>query len=70
MTIIANKLYSMEVDKNLLVVLTSVILIVVVLVMASISHIRKFVRSGFSYVSIVIFFWICLISALGLVRLA
>lgn len=60
----------MEVDKNLLVVVASVILIIVILVMASIPPIPRFVRGDFSHVSIVTFFLICLISALGLVRLA
>lgn len=69
-TITTNRLYSMEVDKNSLVVIASVILIIVVRVMASIPRIRRFVRGGFSHVSIDIFFYICLISALELVRLA
>lgn len=56
MTITANRLYSMEVDKNLFVVVVSVILIVSALVMASIPRIRRFVQGGFSHLSIVTFF--------------
>lgn len=56
MTIITNQLYSMEVNKNLHVIVASVILIIVVLVIASIPHIHKFVRDGFFYNSIATFF--------------
>lgn len=69
-TIIANRFYSIEVNKNLLVVVASIILIVVIMVIARIARICKFVNGGFSHVSIVIFFHISLISILEPVRLA
>lgn len=68
-TITANQFYSLKVNKNLLVVIASVILIVVILIVASIPRIRRFVSGNVFYVFIVIFFYISLISVLGLVKL-
>lgn len=56
MTIITNRLYSMKVDKNLHVIVASVILIIVVLVIASIPRINRFVRDGFFHNFIATFF--------------